>query len=192
MEEGKTTIVCNIGIALAETNRRVIIVDADMRRPRIHKAFAVENAFGLSDVLSANPDGADVDVEAIPLGQLLTPSGIPNLSIVTCGSKGSANISSLLHSRTLARLLTRLRREADIVLIDTPPLMHISDARVIGRLADGMVLVFRSRTTTVESAHAVQQMLGRDSVRVIGAVLNDFNPAAEAKYRYYNSYYVNE
>ncbi len=192
VDEGKTTIVSNIGIALAETRRRVILVDADMRRPRLHKAFGIENTFGLSDVLSADPDGRERDVDSIPLRQLLTPTGIPHLSVVTCGSKGSANISSLLHSRTLARLLARLRREADIVLIDTPPLMHISDARVIGRLAEGMVLVFRSRTTTVESAHAVQQMLGRDSIRVIGAVLNDFDPASEAKYRYYHSYYVNQ
>ena len=192
VEEGKTTIVCNIGIALAETKRRVILVDADLRRPRLHKAFGIENTFGLSDVLSVNADGGDVDVDTVPLQQLLTPTAVPHLSIVTCGSKGSANISSLLHSRMLARLLVRLRREADIVLIDTPPLLHISDARVIGRIADGMVLVFRSRSTSVESAEAVQQMLGRDSIRVIGAVLNDFNPATEAKYRYYNSYYVNQ
>ncbi len=190
--EGKTTIVCNIGIALAETKRRVILVDGDLRRPRLHKAFGIENTFGLSDVLSLNADGVEIDVDTIPLPQLLTPTAVPNLSIVTCGSKSSANISSLLHSRGLSKLLMRLRREADIVLIDTPPLMHISDARVIGRMADGMVLVFRSRATSVESAHAVQQMLGRDSIKVIGTVLNDFNPASEAKYRYYKSYYVNQ
>ena len=86
--------------------------------------------------------------------------------------------------------MDRLRRECDLILIDTPPLLHMSDARIISRHADGTVLVFRSGLTTCEDAKSVQLILEQDAVRVIGTVLNDFNPSSEGRNRYYKSYYA--
>ena len=185
--EGKTSLTCNLGIALAETKRRVVVIDGDMRRPRLHHIFDVLNDFGLSDVLADDPD-----LEKMPLATLVQPSGVPGLSVVASGSKAALNISTLLHGDSLERLLSRLRQEFDIVLIDSPPLLHMSDARVIGRLADGVVLVFRSGYTSLEAAASVQRMLEHDDIRVLGTVLNDFNPAGEAKYGYYKSYYAHK
>lgn len=183
--EGKTSLTCNLGIAIMETRKRVILIDGDLRRPRLHDVFQVSNDFGISDILAD-----DMDVQDMPVHLIAQPSNIPGLSVVACGSKGSSNISTLLHAKSLERLLDRLRVECDVILIDTPPLMHMSDARVIGRHSDGMILVFRSGVTTTESAKTVQEILHQDGVRVLGTVLNDFNPSSEGFYSYYKSYYA--
>ncbi len=182
--EGKTSLACNLGIALAETRRRVVLIDGDLRRPRLHDVFQVSNEFGISNVLA---DG--IDPEKLPVDELLQPSAVPGLSILPSGSNRGGIISTLLHGAAFERLLERLREECDLVLIDTPPLLHMSDARVIARHADGTVLVFRSGLTTCEDAKSVQSILAHDSVRVLGTVLNDFNPSSEGRYGYYKSYY---
>ena len=183
--EGKTSLACNLGIAIAETRRRVILLDGDLRRPRLHDIFKVPNTFGVSDLLA---DGANRD--KLPLEAIAQPTAVPGLLIIPSGSDRSTNISTLLHGKAFGSLLERLRAECDLVLIDTPPLLHMSDARIIARQADGTVLVFRSGLTTCQDAKAVQDVLAHDDVRVLGTVLNDFNPAAEGRTRYYKSYYA--
>ncbi len=183
--EGKTSLVCNLSIALAETRRRVILIDGDLRRPRLHDVFKLSNEFGISNALAGERDVSDLSLDA-----LVQPTAVTGLSVIASGSHRGAAISTLLHGKTFEDLLARLRRECDLILIDTPPLLHISDARIIARHADGTVLVFRSGLTTCEDASSVQNILAHDSVRVLGTVLNDFNPGSEGRYGYYKSYYA--
>jgi capsular exopolysaccharide synthesis family protein len=183
--EGKTSLSCNLGIALAETRRRVLLIDADMRRPRLHHIFDLPNDRGLSDLLSD-----EVDMDQLPVDLLAVPTSVPNLSVIPSGAKRGSNIAALLHGDGLERLLKRLRREFDVIVVDTPPLMHVSDARIIGWQADGMILVFRSNVTTLEAAKSVQKRLDQDGIRVIGTVLNDYHPMYGSEYRKYKTYYA--
>ena len=184
--EGKTTIISNLGIALAEMSRRVIIVDADMRRPRQHEIFDVANAWGLSDLLQE-----ETQIEDYPKETLARRTDIPNLNLLVSGPV-TMGIPSILHSTRMTRLLERLKREFDFVLIDCPPMIHLADARVVGRIADGVILVIRSGKTSQEAAISAVQRFNEDGTRVLGTILNDWNPkdtVDRSSYRYNHSYY---
>lgn len=186
--EGKTTIVCNTAIALAETNRKVLIIDGDCRKPRVHNIFNLSNKWGLSNILNEQ-----LPIESYPLGNLVQKTSIPDLYVITAGS-ARAMFSSLLYSSRLEALLARLRREFSAVLIDTPPVLRVSDARIMGRAADSVVLVFRASSTTREEAAASTRIFAEDGTMILGTILNDLSPN-QAGYGYsryrsaYSSYY---
>ena len=182
--DGKTTLTCNLGIAFAETGRRVVLIDGDLRRPRLQRVFDKKNDWGLSDLLSG-----DLRLEDCPSGACSQPTHIPGLSVLTAGT-ATRSISSLLHSRRLGELLGRLRQDFDTILIDTPPMLHLADARVIARLAEGVVLVLQSGVDA-DDAEYCSRVLGEVGTPVLGVVLNNFNPARETSTRYYRSYYTN-
>lgn len=181
--EGKTSVVSNLGVALSQSQRRVVILDGDMRKPGLHKALGISNALGLRNVLRG-----EVDPATGPLDAFCRKTTIPNLSVITSGS-GAEEVTELLHSPRAADLLARLSREFDLVLIDTPPMLHMADARIFADHADGVILVFRAGVTNMEQAHAAHEVFVRDRVRVLGTILNDFNPSREGKGGYYESYY---
>jgi succinoglycan biosynthesis transport protein ExoP len=183
--EGKTTIVSNLSIALAEIGRRVVVVDADMRRPRQHKIFGQANSWGLSEVLQDS-----VPLMEYPSETLARKTDIPNLNVVVSGS-GTGRAASLLHSARLSELLKRLRQEYDVVLIDSPPMLQLADSRVLGRLADGVILVIRSGRTHQKLAVASVQRFHSDGTRVLGTILNDWNPKTAGQSYYYNYSYAN-
>ncbi len=182
--DGKTTVVSNLAIALAETGKRVLLIDADMRRPRIHSIFDVCNDWGLSDLLQGNGDGSRMPIES-----LYRPTRIQSLSVLPSGP-GPAAISKLLFSSNLRNLLQRYRVHFDLVLIDTPPMTPYSDARVIGRQSDGVVMVVRANRTCRESLKTVCARLMQDGIPVLGTVLNDWSLDAES-HRAYTHYYKN-
>jgi polysaccharide biosynthesis transport protein len=128
--EGKTTTIANLGIALAETRGRVLLIDADVRRPGLHKVFGKSNHTGLTTLLSGDQLIANVKIDA-----LTHPTNVPGLFILPSGP-GSGSVTSLLHSVRIVQLLARVRQEFDLVLIDTPPTSLFSDARLLGRLSD--------------------------------------------------------
>lgn len=182
-KEGKTTVVCNLGISLAEINHRVLLIDADMRRPRLHKVFDVGNDFGLSDLLrEPNP------LTAAMLEQACVPSAIPNLFVLPSGgSRHSA--STLVHSARLPELIKLARERFDSVVIDTPPMVNISDARVVGRLGEAVILVVRSAATTRDAALLAKRRFAEDGIQVLGTILNWWNPKTPG-YGYYRYYYA--
>src|SRR6266436_1546943 len=137
--DGKTTVACNLSIAIAEIGRKVLLIDGDLRRPRLHKVFGVGNDWGLSDVLWAG-----TPLETVPILDLVRETEVSSLSLLPAGSRGSTIPSNLFYSPRMLRLLTRLRKEFDMIMIDAPPMIHLADARVLGRLADGVILVVRS------------------------------------------------
>jgi len=181
--EGKTTVTGNLGIALAQANRRVLVIDGDLRRPRLHKSIGVSNEVGLRDILRG-----DIDFERVPLHQFCRSSQVPNLSILPSGS-GSEEPSSLLYSPRLRSLLSRLTKEFDVVLMDTPPVMHLADARILAGVTDGVILVLRARSTDREAAMNARDLFHQDQVRIVGTILNDFDPLSEGRTDYYDSYY---
>jgi capsular exopolysaccharide synthesis family protein len=179
--DGKTTVVSNIAIAAAEIRMRVLVIDADLRRPRIHQVFDLNNDRGLTDLLQQNS-------EQLSLNGLIKPTSVEGLHIITAGPATHA-AAHLLYSPNFAATIAKLRPEYDMILIDTPPVLQITDSRVAGRLADAVVLVARSNRTTRDAVLAVKGRFSEDRIRVLGAVLNDWNPkrASSGYYSYYQS-----
>jgi succinoglycan biosynthesis transport protein ExoP len=178
--EGKSTIVSNLGIALAEVYRRVVIVDSDIRQPRMNQIFDAPNTWGLSDLLRER-----MPIETAPLEALARATQVPGLYLIPSGP-GAIRISNLFYSERMEALLRRLKAEFDMVLIDTSPMMQLPDARILGRLSDGVVLVLRGGRTARNSAIAARRRLEEDGTPIIGALLNDWNTHV-AEYRGYAS-----
>lgn len=181
--DGKTTVVSNLAMALVRAQRRVVVLDGDLRRPSLHKLFGIDNERGMKDLLEGS-----LPVDEYKLDELVRSTSFPNLSVVTSGpiQPGSMN---LLNSDRLGKVVRRLRKEFDIVLIDSPPLLQAADARLLSRLADGVVLVFRAGRTTPEMAQFVYNSLTEDGTRVVGTILNDWKPEQNSRYGgYYASY----
>jgi succinoglycan biosynthesis transport protein ExoP len=180
---GKTTTVANLGISLAEIGRRVLLIDGDLRRPRLGKLFGLQFATGLSDALLDEGRGTTT------LDSVIRPSTVPGLYVLPGGSE-PANISRLLHSTHLDSLIEMARAEYDFVLIDSPPMMGMADARLLSRNADGVILISRAGETSPEQLGEARERLADDGTPVIGTILNgcDLRIEDPAYVNHYNSY----
>ena len=172
--EGKTTTLCNLGVAMAELNQRVLLVDADLRRPRLHQVFGVPGRRGLSDLLHAG-----VHAEAVDLVQT---TFVPNLSILPAGS-ANQNPAALFHSGGLDTLLALLGEHFDVILVDSAPCLLTVDARILSRHTDAVMLIVRAGYTTWDEVETAARIFVADGARVLGAVLNDVRPRKP----YYNA-----
>lgn len=181
--EGKTTVICNLAIALAEVQRVVVLIDADMRRPRLHTVFGVENGPGLSDLLARHEPLEWENIEP-----LLVQTGVPALKLLTSGTSRH-KATTALYSGRLEELMRILRGKFDTSLFDSPPMINIADARVMGRMADGVVLIVRSGVTTRDAATMAKQRLAEDGSTVLGAILNGWD-AKSPGYSHYRDYYA--
>ncbi len=185
---GKTTVTSNLGMATAEIGRRVLLIDADLRRPRLHRLFEIPNSFGLTDILRIT-----TPLEEIPVNQLVRQTKIPGLSIVPSGPT-TDGLSSLLYSPRLTEFLQRVAKEFDLVLIDAPPMLHFADARVLGRHSDGVILVLRSGQTKRDAAMLARQRFDEDGTCVLGTILNSWdlkNFRSPYAYAYSDAYKYN-
>jgi capsular exopolysaccharide synthesis family protein len=182
--EGKTTAVCNLAIALTRISRNVVLIDADLRKPRLSTVFGLTNDRGLTDVLRSDEPLSQIDLSA-----LMVKSSIPGLFVVSAGSTSRDGDIDLLHSPRLGEIIERLRRGVDFVLIDTPPIIPVPDARVIARHADGVVLICRASVTDSESLLMALRRLQEDGTQVVGSILNNFDPAEAGKYYKSAGYY---
>ncbi len=178
--EGKTTVSSNLAIALAEIKHRVLLIDGDLRRPRLHDIFDIANSGGLSDLLCEKESVLDLPVE-----QLVQRTSIPNLFLIPSGP-GPDGIFNYLYSPRVVRLLARMREDFDHVIVDAPPTLEFADARVLARSSDGMILVFRANRTDRRTALAVVDQLMRDRIPILGTVLNDWNPRTDGAYGDYS------
>jgi succinoglycan biosynthesis transport protein ExoP len=181
--EGKTTVTSNLGIALSKSKLRVLLIDGDLRKPGLHKALQVDNSFGLRNILRG-----EVDINHEPVSRFCKKTAIGNLFLLPSGS-GREEVVELLHSPDVRTLLNRLSREFDVIMIDTPPMLHMSDARIFASHADGVILIFRAGVTTHDQAASAIDLFEHDRVRLLGTILNDFDPSREGRTGYYDSYY---
>ncbi len=175
--EGKTTITANLGVSVAEVNLRVLLIDGDLRRPRLHEIFQRENTAGLTEALRQAPCSSAAG--------FIQRTSTPGLSLLP---SGSARHTTLLYSPRLPELIASLRKEFDMVLIDTPPILHMPDARVFGRYADAVILVVRAEQTTRDEASLACERLAEDGTEVLGTILNAWDPKRSASYGYSNYY----
>lgn len=168
--EGKTTVASNMAIALAGAAGRVLLIDGDRRRGRLHRVFGCANDQGLSELLLQQSMGNS----PVPDGYLVTTM-VPNLFLLPSG-RATLHTSDPFYSTRMEGLIDHFRSKFDSVIIDTAPLLHLPDARILGRLTDGVVLVLRAARVRRESVAAAEQRLHQDGVPVLGTVLNDWDP----------------
>jgi capsular exopolysaccharide synthesis family protein len=177
--EGKSVVASNLAMALAQTGQRVLLIDADMRRPRVHEIMEKRQEPGLSNVLTGDKKISDAIVEIDKTGLSVLPAGhIP------------PNPAELLGSQRFEDLLTALKGHFSWVIVDTPPVMAVTDAPIVAHIADGVLFVVGSEMTSVSvAATAVEQLVNADA-RMVGAVLNRVDLANNGYY--YSQYYRRE
>jgi capsular exopolysaccharide synthesis family protein len=179
-QEGKTTTAINLGVTMAEAGGRVLLVDTDMRRPRLHRSFGVPNQTGISTVI----------VGKAALEEAIKRTDVPNLDVLTCGPV-PPNPSELLHTERFRSVLAECAKIYDRIVLDSPPTSAVTDPAVLGNLTDGVVLVVKAGETTRDSATHARRQLAAAKARLFGVVVNaiDFsNPAYGYEY-YYRNYY---
>ncbi len=171
--EGKTTMACNTGIALAEAGWRVLLIDADLRRPKVADYLGLDGGVGLTDVL----------VGDVQVGDVVQRWGDKSLLVLPSGAT-PPNPSELLGSKAMADLLVALRESADIVIIDTAPLLAVTDGVVVAVQADGALLITQQGRTSRNQVAAAARALHSVSVRLLGCVLNMAKVAKADAYQY--------
>ena len=175
--EGKSATISNLGVALAQAGKNVVIVDADLRKPRQHRIFKLKGRAGLVNYLAAGATFEDV-VQATP---------VPKLYVVTAGPV-PPNPVELLGSEKMVALLDELKRVFDFVLIDTPPALAVSDAVVMGPHLDGAILVVRCGQTSRDALQSAREMLDKHKIKTVGVIINDVR-ARDYDYYYMGRYY---
>lgn len=179
--EGKTTTATNTAISLAQTGAKVLIVDADMRRPRLHSVFNIPNGEGLSTLLSS--ESSDADITRV----VKTDDGT-QLHLLTSGPI-PPNPAELIGSDQMANLLKKLQNHYTHVVIDSPPITSFTDGVLIASMVDGVILVVHSGKSSRQVVKRARQLLQDVGARVLGVVLNNVNLRSQDNYHYYQTYY---
>jgi polysaccharide biosynthesis transport protein len=175
--EGKTTTSINIGITLAQSGVKVVLLDCDMRKPKMQRSLNLIPDAGISTFLSGLSD----------ISPLIQQTEIPNLFAVSSG-RIPPNPAELIGSPRMKEGLAFLTRSFDYVIIDTPPVLSVTDARILGALADGVILVIKGGETPREAVRLTKRLLREVHARIIGSILNDVD-VHSADYSYYSKYY---
>lgn len=176
--EGKTTTAVNTGICLSQLGATVLLIDADLRRPRIHKIFGVNHRRGLSNYLSSN----------IPLRSVIQPTGIPNLYLLASGIV-PPNSAELLSSEKMRYMLGKLSAHFDHILIDSPPIGSVTDPVILSRQVDGVMLIVHGGKSSREMVVHARQELANVGAKIFGVVLNNVNMQRDGyDYYYYRRY----
>lgn len=174
-QEGKSTTCINLGVALAQSGNRVLLLDTDMRRPRLHKAFGVANDVGISSLVVG--EGS--------LDTAIRSTEVPGLFLLPCGPV-PPNPAELLHTQAFKELLRSAAGKFDRIILDSPPLNAVADSAVLATQVNGVVMVVKAGRTNREQARRAVRTLQDVQARIFGAVLNDINPADPK----YNTYYA--
>jgi succinoglycan biosynthesis transport protein ExoP len=179
-QEGKTTTAVNLAVAMAEAGGRVLVIDTDMRRPRLHRSFGVPNQTGISTVILGNSKLEDA----------IKRTDVPNLDVLPCGPV-PPNPSELLHTKRFAQTLADCEARYDRIILDSPPTSAVTDPAVLGNLADGVILIVKGGRTTREAAAHARRQLTAAKCRLLGVIVNEIdfsNPGYGYQYRYYRNY----
>lgn len=178
--DGKTSTAANLAVSLSQTGRRVIVVSADLRRPRIHRFFGVEDELGLVDVLDGD----------VPLEAALVPTEIENLRVLPVGPS-PGNPAELLQSDAMRHIVARLRTASDFVIIDSAPILAVADSLALCPSVDGVLFVIDAGHGQRRAVAAARAELARVDGRIIGGVYNNVDSrrsSGKYEYRYYYRY----
>lgn len=176
--EGKSTVSSNFAIALAQAGSKVLIVDSDLRKPRIHKLFAIPNNVGLTNILAENMPWKD---------HIAQVGDMPNLNVMTSGPI-PPNPSEILGSEKMRNLVSELKESFDFVILDTPPVGVVTDPAIVASYADGTILVVSSGNVEVEAAKMAKELLQNVKANILGVVLNKVPTKGAGYYKYYYYY----
>lgn len=176
--EGKSTVISNLAVTFASLeNKRVLIIDGDLRNPTVHRTFNISNTKGLTDILIGNREFRDC---------ICTASG-SDVDILSAG-RMVPNPSEVLGSTKMQNFLESIKEQYDYIFIDTPPIGIVTDAGVLSRLADGTILVVASKEVDIDIAKIAQDRLNQVNAKILGVILNKFEEknSAYGYYGYYN------
>jgi succinoglycan biosynthesis transport protein ExoP len=179
-QEGKTTTAINLAIAMAEAGGRVLVIDTDMRRPRLHRSFGVPNQVGVSTLILGNST----------LDEAVKRTDVPNLDVLPCGPI-PPNPSELLHTKRFAQILEDCKSRYAHIILDSPPTSAVTDPAVLGNLADGVILIVKGASTTRDAAAHARRQLVSAKCRLLGVIVNEIdfsNPGYGYHYYYYRKY----
>lgn len=172
--EGKSTTLINLAAAYAQSDKKVLVIDADLRKPTMHHTLMVSNRSGLTNLLT-NQTSID---------KVVGETFIPNLFAITSGPI-PPNPSEILASKRMVSLLNELKEQFDIILIDTPPAIAVTDAQIISSRSDGVILVVDSEKVKRDVALKAKQNLENVRARILGVVLNNVDRKNKDSYYYY-------
>jgi non-specific protein-tyrosine kinase len=179
-QDGKSTIAANLAVVLAQSGRKVVLLDADLRRPSLHRRLQLSNRRGLTDLFVQSQvflDGA-VRKTKIPGLSLLSSGGLP------------PNPSELIGSEKMGEVLHRVKEQADVVVLDSPPVMVVTDAAVLAPRVDAVLLVIRPGVTRLAPTRHTVEQLRLGGANILGVVLNDVENKRSRYYYYYKGYYT--
>jgi non-specific protein-tyrosine kinase len=179
--EGKSTVAANLAVTMAQAGKRVLLVDADLRRPSLHRLFGLSNRHGLTDLLLSERRA----VEDVALD-----THVPGLQVLPSGPQ-PPNPSEALGSRRMRQVLEEMRQIADVVILDSPPLLAVADGLVLGATVDAAILVVRSGGTRRTLAQRAKEQLDRVEARLLGIVVNAAPRHAQEE-GFYAPYYVED
>lgn len=179
--EGKSTTVANLAITFSQMGSRVLLIDADLRKPKIHKVFGLQNQRGLTNFLASREDYKNYVRNILVSG----------LNVITCGVI-PPNPSELLASNAMKQFIAQVRDDYDIILIDAPPVGTVTDAAIISAIVDGTILVAASGSVEEEPLIRSKELLTKVNANIIGVVLNKLDKNSHGNNYYYNNYYYEE
>ncbi len=178
-QEGKTTISSNLAVVLAQGEKKSVLIDADMRRPTVHEKFGLMNRMGLSSLFVRSLDNIPAAIQG---------ASVAGLAIITSGSP-PPNPAELLTSHRMKDILDRLNQEYDLIVIDTPPVLTVTDAVALAPELDGVIIVARPGMTKLSALRQTLEQLHTVGARVLGVVLNQVDPHSRKYGYYYHRYY---
>ncbi|MBU0467690.1 MAG: polysaccharide biosynthesis tyrosine autokinase [Candidatus Omnitrophica bacterium] len=196
-QEGKSTIVANMALSMAQLGKKTMLIALNLRRPTIYKMFGLSREAGLTDILMGNAKWQEVKKTSLDLlvgglnvDSLLQMPGIDNLNIITCG-RPVDNVSEILNSKALDQLFSELKKEYDIIIVDCSPVMAVPDAVTLSDKVDGVILVYKVGQTSKDVLKMAKTNLIKANANLLGVVLNNIKSEAQVGYSaYYYRYYA--
>lgn len=181
--EGKTTTSSNLAVVMAQGGNKTLLIDCDQRKPSVHKVFGFSNESGLSNIL-VNESEVDIDV-------FLHKTEVPNLHVLCSGTR-PPNPSELLGSIKMKNFIEELKENYDYIILDTPPIVLVTDAQILAHYTDGCLIVISSGEAERESVIKAKELLEKVDAKILGTVINKVDSKKKAYYHYQYEYGGND
>jgi capsular exopolysaccharide synthesis family protein len=198
--EGKTQTLCNLAIAIAQSGKKILVVDSDFRKPIIHILFGLKRSPGLSNVLigsipwkNALNTSTEMLLGGLEYDKVVSSHGIENLHIMTCGER-VYNPAEILSFPRMREFIQEVKREYDMVIFDSPPTLPVTDSSILGSIADGVILVYQAGRTSRNALFRTKSQLESAGAKILGIIINNLKAefiedvTPDQKYRYYGYY----